>query len=114
MSNMVIFNTNDGEILEVYPEGGFSVPDYKGRPDVLIDIDMSILKTVPRDHVKVDLKDHFLYEIPQEEKDAKEQEKIDAENAKKSFSDGIKAKFIGLGFTDSEVDAISSGSWRYD
>lgn len=46
MANMLIFNLQNHRVMQFYPEGGFSAPDFRGRPDVLFDIDVAPVKLV--------------------------------------------------------------------
>lgn len=50
MANMLIFNLQTHRRVKFYPDGGFSAPDFKGRPDVLFDIDIAPVKGISEDY----------------------------------------------------------------
>ena len=68
MASMILFDLNTGRIKEFYPNGGFSRPDYEGRPDVIFDADYFDLQTVPQKYWIQ--KGGSILEMTQTEKDA--------------------------------------------
>ena len=68
MASLFIFDLSTKRKKEYFPDGGFSRPDYEGRPDVIFDADYSALKTVPQNYWKE--QSGKVVEMTQAEKDA--------------------------------------------
>ena len=76
---LIVFNETNNRILELYPQGGFSEPDYKGRTDVIFDpegLDDLLERAIPQYYMLADYPGTLVREMSQEEKD-----EYDAEQA---------------------------------
>lgn len=105
--NMVIYDENTGAIVQVFPDGGFSAPDYKHRTDVLFDIDLSLLKTVEQKYCIVN--QGAIDELKQVDKDAIDAAEAAKHQTKATFDSDLRAKLAALGLTNEEVDYLMGG-----
>lgn len=115
--NMVTFDKQTGNILNIFPDGGFSGPDHRSTDDtrgVIFDVDLTILKTVPQKYCIVN--GDKIQEIPQADKDAMiqaeamaAQAEADAIQAKALFDAKLKLKLLNLGFEDAEINYLMGG-----